>query len=107
LKKEALSRAKDNKQRRCLGGNPRGVCSFSSSYFRIYIFSFSLHFTLHWGQCKFKCGGGDFGCVLNLFSIKERKKKKKEFCSLFLWFSTIFGCVCHEQDSIKLEKFIT
>ena len=32
--------------------------------------------------------------------------KKKKILSV-LWFSKIFGCVCHEQDSIKFEKFIT
>ena len=51
---------------------------------------------------SFKCGGGDLGCVLILYFSKKKKN-----CSLFLWFSKIFGCVCHEQDSMKLEKFIT
>jgi len=35
---------------------------------------------------SFKCRGGDFKLCFNLFSFK---KKKKEFCFLFLWFSTI------------------
>ena len=54
---------------------------------------------------SFKCGGGDLECVLILYF--STKKKKKKNCFLFLWFSKILGCVCHEQDSIKLEKFIT
>jgi hypothetical protein len=41
---------------------------------------------------------------VNLFSFK--KKKKRVLLFVFVVFNDL-GCVCHEQDSIKLEKFIT
>jgi hypothetical protein len=52
---------------------------------------------------SFKCGGGDLGCVLICFLSK---KKKGVLLFVFVVFNDL-GCVCHEQDSIKLEKFIT
>lgn len=78
--------------------------------FLLFIFTFILWLFLSFlcispyirDNVSFNCGGGDLGCVLILYF-----SKKKKICSLFLWFSKIFGCVCHEQDSIKLEKFIT
>ena len=77
--------------------------------FLLFIFTFIfwlflpfLHISPYIGDnVSFKHGGGDLGCVLILYFSKKKN------CSLFLWFSKIFGCVCHEQDSIKLEKFIT
>ena len=79
--------------------------------FLLLIFTFIFLLFLHFlrispyirDNVSFKCGGRDLGCVLILCFFFFLKKN----CSLFLWFSKIFGCVCHEQDSIKLEKFIT
>ena len=77
--------------------------------FLLFIFTFIfwlffpfLHISPYIGDnVSFKCGGGDLCCVLILYFWN------KKICYLFLRFSKIFGCVCHEQDSIKLEKFIT
>jgi hypothetical protein len=48
--------------------------------------------------------GRDLGCVLICFLSKKEKKGVLLF--VFVVFNDL-GCVCHEQDSIKLEKFIT
>jgi len=47
--------------------------------------------------------GRGFRLCFNLFSFK---KKKGVLLFVFVVFNDL-GCVCHEQDSIKLEKFIT
>ena len=78
--------------------------------FLLFIFTFIfwlflpfLHISPYRGDnVSFKCGGGDLGCFLIFYFSKKKKN-----CSLFLWFSKIFGCVCPEQDSIKLEKILT
>jgi hypothetical protein len=106
LKKKALSQANNNKQRRCLGGNPMGV-SFLILTFIFWLFLPFLCISPYIGDnVSFKCGGGDLGCVLICFLLKEKNKKKRSFTFCFVVFHNL-GFVCHEQDSIKLEKFIT
>jgi hypothetical protein len=104
LKKKALSRANDNKQRCCLGGNQRGVAFLILTFIFCLFLSFLCISPYNGDNVSFKCGGGDLGCVLICFLSK--KKKNRVLLFVFVVFNDL-GCVCLEQDSIKLEKIIT
>ena len=112
-----MSLANDNKQRRCLGGNPGGVhFFFFPLIFAIisWLFLPFLCVSPYIGDnVSFKCGGGDLGFVCNLFSKTKKEawffknnflKKRRVLLFFFLWFLAKFGCVCHEQIQLSLKN---
>jgi hypothetical protein len=50
--------------------------------------------------------GEGISVLICFLSKKKKEKKKGVLLFVFVVFNDL-GCVCHEQDSIKLQKFIT